>query len=152
MSDVGQFVEPTSAPGATVVGILQSAITIGEALEATAQATGNKPVDQSDAAAIRAAEVRATGSAVIIPGGLAASAQSAANYNAAMLRDEDKVKLSAVLTGATAKLSSDKVVTRADAEGVSSAERRNNPNFTAHPGGVAASLTAAARLNENVNG
>lgn len=93
---VGQFVEPT--PVGTTVGVVQSAITIGEALEATAQRAGKKPVDQSDAAAIQAAELRATGSTVIIPGGLAASAQSAANYNATALRDEDKIKLNDILT------------------------------------------------------
>lgn len=36
------------------------AITIGQAPEATALTAGDKPVDQSDAAAIQAAEVRAT--------------------------------------------------------------------------------------------
>ncbi|XP_042056120.1 late embryogenesis abundant protein D-34-like [Salvia splendens] len=35
------------------------AVTIGEALEATALSAGNKPVDKSDVAAIQAAEVRA---------------------------------------------------------------------------------------------
>ncbi|MBA0710525.1 hypothetical protein Golax_009806 [Gossypium laxum] len=53
--------------------------------------------------------------------------------------------------GATAKLPADKAVTRQDAEGVVSAELRNNPNVATHPGGVAASMAAAARLNENVN-
>lgn len=42
-------------------------------------------------------------------------------------------------------------MTRQDAEGVVSAELRNNPNVATHPGGVAASMAAAARLNENVN-
>lgn len=75
-----------------------SAITIGEALEATARTAGDKPVDQSDAAAIQAAEVRATGSNIITPGGLAATAQSAASFNAAIERDENKIKLRDVLT------------------------------------------------------
>lgn len=156
--------------------IQQTAITIGEALEATAQTAGDKPVDQSDAAAIQAAEVRATGSNVIIPGGLAATAQSAAAHNASVNRNEEKIRLNEVLTvhsiaefllfkgfifesyadliylqGATAKLPADKAVTRQDAEGVVSAELRNNPNVATHPGGVAASIAAAARLNENVN-
>ena len=51
---------------------------------------------------------------------------------------------------ATARLPADKVVTRQDAEGVMSAELRNNPNVVTHPGGVAASVAAAARLNESV--
>lgn len=75
----------------------QGAITIGEALEATARTAGNKTVEQSDAAAIQAAEVRATGSNVQIPGGLAAQAQSAATLNASTC-EEDKVKLSEILT------------------------------------------------------
>lgn len=86
------------ATEADVVGLnLQSAITIGEALEATVQTAGNKPVDQSDAAAIQAAEVRASGSNVVAPGGIAASAQSAADHNANIERDEDKIKLVDVL-------------------------------------------------------
>lgn len=55
------------------------------------------------------------------------------------------------LQGATAKLPADKAVTRQDDEGVVSAELRNNPNVATRPGGVAASIAAAARLNENVN-
>ncbi|KAL3505928.1 hypothetical protein ACH5RR_031310 [Cinchona calisaya] len=168
---VGQFVEPTPStnqPAGAQTGDVQAgpggggyanieagyapnaAITIGEALEATAQTAGNKPVEQSDAAAIQAAEVRATGSNVITPGGLAATAQSAASYNAAgLMKDEDKIKLGDVLTGATMKLPADKVATRQDAEGVVTAELRNNPNLTTYPGGVAASVAAAARLNEH---
>ncbi|XVE81627.1 hypothetical protein DITRI_Ditri15bG0080200 [Diplodiscus trichospermus] len=148
---VGQYVEPTPVLISQVGVIQQTAITIGEALEATAQTAGDKPVDQSDAAAIQAAEVRATGSNVIIPGGLAATAQSAASHNASVNSNEEKIKLNEVLTGATAKLPADKAVTRQDAEGAVSAELRNNPNVATHPGGVASSIAAAARLNENVN-
>lgn len=54
-------------------------------------------MDQSDAAAIQAAEVRATGSNVIIPGGLTATAQSAATHNARVDRDEYKIKLRDIL-------------------------------------------------------
>ncbi|KAK1593022.1 hypothetical protein Q3G72_034548 [Acer saccharum] len=108
-------------------------------------------VDQSDAAAIQAAEMRATGSNVIISGGLSASAQSAAAHNESVYRDEDKIKLGAVLTGVTRRLAADKAATRQDAEGVVSAELRNNPNVATHPGGVAASVAAAARLNENIH-
>ncbi|MCE3216305.1 hypothetical protein HAX54_006071 [Datura stramonium] len=50
-------------------------ITIGEALEATALAAGSRPVDYSDAAAIQAAEVRATGRTNIVPDGVAAAAR-----------------------------------------------------------------------------
>lgn len=126
-------------------------ITIGEALEASALAAGDKPVDQSDAAAIQAAEVRATRSNVLIPGGVAAMAQSAATTNARMNRDEDKTKLADILTDASAKLPVDKPVTRQDAEGVMGAELRNNPNLATHPGGVAASVLAAARINQRID-
>lgn len=53
--------------------------------------------------------------------------------------------------GATAKLPADKPATRQDAEGVVTAELRNNPNLSTQPGGVAASVTAAAKLKESVN-
>lgn len=72
-------------------------ITIGEALEATALTAGKKPVEWSDAAAIQAAEVRATGRTNIVPGGVAAAAQSAATLNARATKDEDKTKLADIL-------------------------------------------------------
>lgn len=78
--------------------VQKGAITIGEALEATAQTDGEKSVDQSDAAAIQAAEVRATGTNFITPGGLAASAQSAAARNEAANREEEKIKLKEVIS------------------------------------------------------
>ncbi|KAF5176948.1 Late embryogenesis abundant protein [Thalictrum thalictroides] len=123
-------------------------ITIGEALEVSALTAGEKPVDQSDAAAIQAAEVSTTHSNVIIPGGVAAMAQSAANVNARMGSNEDKTKLADILTDANTKLPGDKPVTRQDAEGVMVAELRNNPNLATHPGGVGASVVAAARINQ----
>ncbi|KAF3513630.1 hypothetical protein F2Q69_00004078 [Brassica cretica] len=122
-------------------------ITIGQALEATVHTAGKKPVDHSDAAAIQAAEVRASSNNVIAPGGVAASAQSAADYNAPIEFDENKIKLADVLAGAAGKLQEDKAVTKQDAEGVVSAELRNNPNLSTYPGGVVDSVTAAARLN-----
>ncbi|PIN01150.1 hypothetical protein CDL12_01592 [Handroanthus impetiginosus] len=124
-------------------------ITIGEALEATALTAGHRPVDYSDAAAIQAAEVRATGRTNIVPGGVAAAAQSAATRNARVPRDEDKTKLCEILSDASAKLPADKPVTRRDAEGVIGAELRNDPNLCTRPGGVAASVAAAARLNQS---
>lgn len=124
------------------------AITIGEALEATALTAGSKPVEWSDAAAIQAAEVRATGRTSIVSGGVAAKAQSAATLNARINRIEEKTKLADILANATSKLPSDKPATRKDAEGVTGAEMRNDPNLTTHPAGVAASVAAAARLNK----
>ncbi|KAL9317444.1 hypothetical protein ACSQ67_013961 [Phaseolus vulgaris] len=114
---VQQYTEPTPVQTGRARAVRGSAITIGEALEATAQTVGYKVVDQSDASAIQAAEVRATGNNVVAPGGLAAMAQSAAAHNADCSRDEDKVKLSDLLSGATAKLAADKAVTLQDAEG-----------------------------------
>lgn len=73
------------------------AITIGEALEATVMTAGSKPVEQSDAASIQAAEVRATGRTNVVPRGVAAAAQSAATLNARTTREEDKTKLADVL-------------------------------------------------------
>ncbi|CAM8921306.1 unnamed protein product [Rhodiola kirilowii] len=145
---VGQYIQPVPVKNPQAAMIDQSAITIGEALEAAVATAGDKPIDQSDAAAIQAAEVRATGSSLVIPGGLASTAQSAATYNAAEDAEDQKVKLGHLLTDATAKLPADKVVTRQDAEGVMGAELRNSAEFGVHPDGVAAAMAAAARLNE----
>lgn len=54
-----------------------------------------------------------------------------------------------LIQDATAKLPADKQVTRKDAEGVAAAEMRNDPMLTTHPAGVAASVAAAARLNQS---
>ncbi|GFZ13618.1 seed maturation protein [Actinidia rufa] len=144
---VGQYTAPVTGQGRAPAPALRDAVTIGDALEATALSAGDKPVDQSDAAAIQAAEMRATGTNEISPGGVGATAQSAATRNVRAMRDEDKTKLSDVLEDASAKLPSDKVATREDAEGIIGAEIRNNPRMATHPGGVADSVAAAARLN-----
>ncbi|KAI3964667.1 hypothetical protein MKX01_020484 [Papaver californicum] len=111
---VGSFVHPESAQwtkGQVPYGG-DGGIIIGEALEAIALTAVDKPVDQSDAAAIQAAEVRATRRNVITPSGVAAVAQAAATFNAH------------VLTVAAVKLPADKKVTRRDAEGVVGAEMK----------------------------
>ncbi|KAK9160993.1 hypothetical protein Syun_007334 [Stephania yunnanensis] len=126
-------------------------ITIGEALEASAMTAGDKPLDKRDAAAIQAAEVRATGGRINITSwGLAAEAQAAASANERTFFDENKTKLGDLLQDASAKLPSDKPATRQDAEGITAAEMRNDPDMSTHPGGVAASVVAAARLNESL--
>lgn len=51
--------------------------------------------------------------------------------------------------GAKSKLPSDKAATRKDAEGVTGAEMRNDPHLTTYPTGVAASVAAAARINQS---
>ncbi|KAE8686626.1 Late embryoproteinsis abundant protein D-34 [Hibiscus syriacus] len=138
---------PLSYSASVPRGGSRSLITIGEALEAAALTAGKKAVDWSDAAAIQAAEVRATGRTNIIPGGVAAAAQSAATRNANTFRQEDWIKLSDILSNATEKLPSDKTVTKDIAEEVRVAEMRCDPRLTARPVGVAASLATAARLN-----
>lgn len=97
---MGQYVEPlpVTAAAATAGDVEEAPITIGEALAATALTAGEKPVEQSDAAAIQAAEARATGSSIVTPGGLAATAQSAASANEGLAEDVDKIKLNDVLT------------------------------------------------------
>ncbi|KAK9292983.1 hypothetical protein L1049_020965 [Liquidambar formosana] len=114
---IGQYsqtapLQAMAPPSTYAQGGGRTAITIGEALEATAMTAGQKPVDWSDAAAVQAAEVRAAGSSTRTPGGVAAAAQSAATLNARATRDEDKTRLDDVLTDATAKLPSDKPATR----------------------------------------
>ncbi|XAR61192.1 hypothetical protein NMG60_11034825 [Bertholletia excelsa] len=128
-----------------------NALTIGEALEVAVLSAGNKPVDQSDAAAIQAAEVRATGSNEISPGGVASAALSAATRNMRVMLEENKTRLGDVLEDATGKLQSDKPATRDDAERVIGAELRNDPSMATFPGGVADSVAAAARLNTQFN-
>ncbi|KAK1373038.1 late embryogenesis abundant protein 3 [Heracleum sosnowskyi] len=122
-------------------------ITIGEALEITALTAGNKPVEHSDAAAIRAAEIRASGFTHIA--GLAAAAQIAAEQNGQTNDVEDKTKLGDLLMDASCMLEGDKAVTMEDAEGVSGAEVENNPDRITYPGGVSASMSSAAKLNQD---
>ena len=65
------------------------------------RAIGDKPVERSDAAAIRVAEASALGGDAerwAIPGGVAERAQAAAAANARAARDEDKVTMTDVLT------------------------------------------------------
>ncbi|KAK1644127.1 hypothetical protein QYE76_061932 [Lolium multiflorum] len=147
---VGRLVAPPPVAAKEPSGALeQDAVTIGRALEAAAAAgAGGKVVDQSDAAAVQAAEMRATGKNLTIPGGVAAAAQAAADQNERIMREEDKVKLRDVLSDARSKLPADKGATREDAERVVSAEIRNKLNMATTPGGVADAVTTAARLNQ----
>ncbi|GAB4841594.1 hypothetical protein Ancab_022308 [Ancistrocladus abbreviatus] len=147
---VGQYAEPARAPIRTPAAALaRDSITIGEALEATALSAGDKPVNQSDAAAILAAEARAIGSNETPPGGVGAEAQSAATWNARTMRAEDKSTIADVLGDATTKLQDDKVATMRDAEDVIAAEIRNSPKMATALGGVGESLATAARLNQS---
>lgn len=98
---VGQYPQPVPAanPNAPAsVAADEYKVTIGEALEAAAWTAGEKPVEQSDAAAIQAAEVRATGLNETLPGGVAAAAQAAAVSNLRATREEDKTKLADIVS------------------------------------------------------
>lgn len=94
---MGKYYEETPVLAATGAEE-QATVTIGDALEAAGRAGGDKPVDHSDAAAIQAAENRATGSNLTSPGSLAAAALSAAAYNDGLVGNEGKVKLADVLS------------------------------------------------------
>ncbi|KAK4355516.1 hypothetical protein RND71_024487 [Anisodus tanguticus] len=151
---VAQYIYPSEAGGDEeraarypTTGVQEGAVTVGEALEAVAlKPAGDKPIDESDAAAIQAAEARATGRSEVVPGGVGAEAQRAASINARI--DDDKTNLGDVLRDATGKLIDDKEVKKEDAEGVVGAEIRNKPDLATYPGGVAASMTTAANLNK----
>ncbi|CAF1923564.1 BnaC05g01750D [Brassica napus] len=139
----------SSKPGPAIVTMGSvDTVTIGEALEVTALSLGDKPVDRKDAAAIQAAETRATGDSKTRPGGLAEAAQEAAATNERTALEEAKVTIADILTDATEKLQGDKVVTSEDAEAVVGAELKNSPEMKTTPGGVADSMSAGARLNQ----
>lgn len=119
------------------------AFTIGQALEAAARTAGDKPIDKADAAAVQAAEAKATRHGNLTQGGIGATAQVAAEANAIMDEGEEKVFIQDVLTSATKMLPRDKAVTRDDAKRVKDAEMRNKGE-----GHVADAVATAARLNE----
>jgi len=110
MQPVGQYIEAAEDDGAAAEegelgggGAVRDGtkITIGEALEATAFSAGDQPVEPSDAAAIAAAEARASGADDEAPpdGPLAARARAAAaaDANAVARREEDRATLRDVL-------------------------------------------------------
>ncbi|KAL0459516.1 UNVERIFIED_CONTAM: Late embryogenesis abundant protein D-34 [Sesamum latifolium] len=138
--------EPAAAPPLSALNPIS--MTIGQALESVALSAGDKAVDESDAAAIQAMESRATGRNQVIPGGVASEAQSAAKHNARTMAEHKKIKLRDVLAGATSKLPDDRAVTKEDADAAVGAEIRNKADMSTHPGGVAASMVAAAGLNQ----
>jgi len=79
-------------------------VKIGEALEGSARAIGDKPVERSDAAAICTAEACAVGGGAgrgAIPGGVAERAQAAVAANARAARGEDKVTMADAQTVTT---------------------------------------------------
>jgi predicted RNA-binding protein len=137
MQLIAQFTAPT--PGDTT----DDAVTIGEALQAAAS---DAPVGLADAAAAEAAETRATGLGRVVPGGVAAAAQKAAETNMRLDAGEEKVRLRDVVGSATEVMPANKAVTREDARKVAAAAERN-----ARGGGgsdVADAVAAAAKMNQ----
>jgi hypothetical protein len=55
-------------------------------------------VDQSDAATVQAAEMRAMGRNLTVAGGVATVVQATADQNARTMREEDKLKLQDALS------------------------------------------------------
>ncbi|KQK21651.1 late embryogenesis abundant protein D-34 [Brachypodium distachyon] len=152
---MAQFTVPVPGAGD------DSAVTIGEALRAAADTSaGDEPVDLADAAAVQAAEARATGLGHNVPGGVAAAAQKAAQEN--LEREggrEKKVPLKDVvggdLVGRGPALAADKVATREDAAKVAAAAERNAASKSGGAGaaggqgkGVADAVAAAAEMNQ----
>ncbi|KAL2935697.1 Late embryogenesis abundant protein 47 [Bienertia sinuspersici] len=140
---------------------VKPAITIGEALEVVASIVGSKAVDESDAAAIQAAEMRATGATSPSITGIGFQAQSAAMVNARRIYDNEKTTLSDIIGDATTKLENDKPVTMRDADSVRAAELQGDveglvgsdilsdaPKESVYPGGVAEAIATAAVINQ----
>ncbi|KAE8676194.1 hypothetical protein F3Y22_tig00111621pilonHSYRG00283 [Hibiscus syriacus] len=96
-------------------------ITIGEVLETAAVSVRDEPVESSDASAIQEAERRCNTTGDEMQGD--------------------------VLADALSKLPQDKAVTSEDAEAVKVAELRGRSQATARPGGVADTITKAAKVN-----
>ncbi|KAM0890035.1 hypothetical protein ACQ4PT_027327 [Festuca glaucescens] len=142
---MAQFTVP--APGPTgAVGKATDAVTIGEALQAAAS---DAPVDLVDAAAVQAAETRATGLGRVVLGGVAAAAQKAAETNMRLDAGEEKVRLRDVVGSATAVLPANKAVTREDARKVAAAAERNARGRRGGGGSdVADAVAAAAEMNQ----
>ncbi|KAK9984221.1 hypothetical protein SO802_033746 [Lithocarpus litseifolius] len=135
------FTPPTKWTLRSLGNVLnRDSITIGEALEATALSCGDKLVDQGDAVAIQAAEMRATGTNEITPGGVASMAHLLLILTLNLImHDENKTTLCDVLADSTTRLPMDKAMTREDAEGVIGAKIRNKLDMSTTPSGVAAS-------------
>ncbi|GLJ12576.1 hypothetical protein SUGI_0193750 [Cryptomeria japonica] len=137
-------IQTAPAPHATAAA---ANVTIGEALEAAALRSGDKPVEQSDAAAIQSADRRATGIPVEVPGGIASAAQSAADMNPG-LPYEERTTLADVLSTATLDLPADKAVMMEDAHRIKEREARRRVSGQVFPGGVGDTMEAAALINE----
>uniref|UniRef100_A0ACD6A1H7 Uncharacterized protein n=1 Tax=Avena sativa TaxID=4498 RepID=A0ACD6A1H7_AVESA len=143
---MAQFTVPAPEPGTGAT----DAVTIGEALQAAAS---DAPVGLADAAAVQAAETRATGLGRVVPGGVAAAAQKAAETNVRLGggvgdADEEMVRLRDVVGGATAVLPANKAVTREDARKVAAAAAAERNAAGGGGSDVADAVGAAAEMNQ----
>ncbi|CAI0384406.1 unnamed protein product [Linum tenue] len=137
----------------------QQAIRYGDLFEVQGE-LAEKAVAPRDAAMMQTAENTLTGHTQ--KGGAAAVMQSAAAKNeragfvchgdASEVADDLGVSATETDFPAGRTVITESVggqpATRKDAEGVAGAEMRNDPFLTTHPTGVAASVAAAARLNQ----
>ncbi|CAL4887037.1 unnamed protein product [Urochloa decumbens] len=128
-------------------------VTVRQALQAVALSpAGARPVDRADASAVEAAEKSASGMGHVVPGGIAAAVQQAAETNehdageegtkVVMLRDVLGGDASAVMPG------SNKAATWVDAEKVATATGSSAGRGGGGMGEVADALAAAAQINE----
>ncbi|CAN6252107.1 unnamed protein product [Urochloa humidicola] len=138
--------EESSAP-------TEAPVTVGQALQAAALSpAGARPVDRADASAVEAAEKSATGLGRVVPGGVAAAVQQAAETNeqeAAAEEGKVAVTLRDVL-GKAPKLmqAGDRAATWVDAEKVAAATGGSAGMEGGGMGEVADALAAAAQINE----
>ncbi|CAN6244892.1 unnamed protein product [Urochloa humidicola] len=150
---MAQFTVPVPVPDENVAEDTD-AVTVGEALQAAAS---DRPVSLADAAAVQAAEMRATGLGGNLPGGVAAAAQKAAEANMAQQEGGGgkaaAVRIGDVVGDAAAALPANKVATREDAVKVAAAAARNEGKRAGGGGGgkgigVVDAVAAAADMNE----
>lgn len=148
----GQVMAQFTVPVPSAEEETTDAVTIGEALQA-AGSDDNEPVGLADAAAVQAAEMRTTGLAGVVPGGVAAAAQQAAEANMRRRPDGDDGENKATTTtlmkdvvgGAAEALPADMVATREDADRVAAAAARNAAR---RGGGGGKGVAEAAEMNE----
>ncbi|CAN6244893.1 unnamed protein product [Urochloa humidicola] len=137
--------EEESAPTETV--------TVGQALQAAALSpAGARPVDRADASAVEAAEKSATGLDRVVPGGVAAAVQQAAETNEQdqATAEEGKVVMLRDVLGDASKVmqADDRGATWVDAEKVAAATGGSTGMEDGGMGEVADALAAAAQINE----
>ncbi|XP_010524021.1 PREDICTED: late embryogenesis abundant protein 50-like [Tarenaya hassleriana] len=147
----GQFMGPVEQMSSAAKALVGRSTTLTEALKAASMRVGRKPVEASDAAAIKVVESLATGTQPEAAGGISAVAEDAASRNMKVgVGDEvGGITLSDIIADVDNKLERDRSVTSEDAEAVVAAELRHHPGSSTTPGGIAESVVAACKLNRN---